>query len=364
MVLTHESRLPRELLQTGLRPILMNLADPKRLSVPGLEALARLLELLTNYFKVEIGHKLLDHFRIVADPQMLHASSKLPVADSEGITKLVRLANIFHLLPSTANIFLENLVNAIIQTEAQMHFSGPSPLSDPLAKYLNRYPVEGINFFLQNLSLPRHLRTLRSILQARLAPNVETELAARTPLLVANCLNGTDQLFFHTLHLFSDLAVIIPDWVQDYPYVIDVLVNAWRIQPSLLEPTATRIEITKRYSLLWGIFKVALEQSPRIDLLFEVSSIFALRNGMNVIHTTHFLYRHVALSDDLRFKRNILQRFLTWWVDPSYTWSSKVCNLISIMTGVYCHAGRIPTLCPDTYSPHSCGPFPPSGLPC
>ena len=60
MVLTHQSRLPKELLQTGLRPILMNLADPKRLSIPGLEGLARLLELLTNYFKVEIGHKLLE----------------------------------------------------------------------------------------------------------------------------------------------------------------------------------------------------------------------------------------------------------------------------------------------------------------
>src|ERR1700679_2171894 len=72
MVLTHQSRLPKELLQTGLRPILMNLADPKRLSVPDLEGLARLLELLvTNYFKVEIGHKLLNHFHIVADPQLV-----------------------------------------------------------------------------------------------------------------------------------------------------------------------------------------------------------------------------------------------------------------------------------------------------
>ncbi|KAH9893351.1 hypothetical protein C8Q73DRAFT_791215 [Cubamyces lactineus] len=78
MVLAHQSRLPKELLQTGLRPILMNLADPKHLPIPGLEGLARPLELLTNYFKVEIGHKLLNHFRIVADPQMLQASSRLP----------------------------------------------------------------------------------------------------------------------------------------------------------------------------------------------------------------------------------------------------------------------------------------------
>jgi transformation/transcription domain-associated protein len=87
----------------------MNLADPKRLSVPGLEGLARLLELLTNKFKVKIGHKLLDHFHIVADPQLVqHSESsnlKLLLENNEGITKLVQLANIFHLLPSAANIF-------------------------------------------------------------------------------------------------------------------------------------------------------------------------------------------------------------------------------------------------------------------
>ena len=80
MVLPHQSRLPKELLQMGLRLIPMNLADAKRLSIPGLEGLARLLELLTNYFKVEIGHNFFDHSRSVTDPQMLQASSSLPLS--------------------------------------------------------------------------------------------------------------------------------------------------------------------------------------------------------------------------------------------------------------------------------------------
>ena len=61
----------------------MNLADPKRLSIGGLEGLARLLMLLTNYFKVEIGSKLLDHFRYIADPAMLRASARIPLSDNE-----------------------------------------------------------------------------------------------------------------------------------------------------------------------------------------------------------------------------------------------------------------------------------------
>ena len=51
-VLAATNKLPKDLLQNGLRPILMNLQDPRKLSVDGLEGLARLLTLLTNYFKV------------------------------------------------------------------------------------------------------------------------------------------------------------------------------------------------------------------------------------------------------------------------------------------------------------------------
>ncbi|TFK43492.1 hypothetical protein BDQ12DRAFT_731508 [Crucibulum laeve] len=334
MVLTHQSRLPKELLQTGLRPILMNLADPKRLSVPGLEGLARLLELLTNYFKVEIGHKLLDHFRIVADPQMLQASSRTPLADNEGITKLVRLANIFHLLPSAANIFLENLVNAIVQTEAQMHFSTQSPFSEPLAKYLDRYPVEGIDFFMRHINFPRHMRTLRSILQGKLAPNLLRELASRTLFMVTRFIRGTDpSLVIPTLSVFDDLAQLMPSWLAEHSFVIDALVEIWHAASSQSAQTATVIpDVIHRHSIILSIFMKALQQTPRIDLLFEVVGIYTRNLGIDLIHVTQFLYRHVAMSEDVVFRRNILMRFLTWFNDPAYSWSHKAYFIRYIVT--------------------------------
>ncbi|KAI6047148.1 hypothetical protein EDC04DRAFT_2864285 [Pisolithus marmoratus] len=255
MVLAHQSRLPKELLQTGLRPVLMNLADPKRLSVSGLEGLARLLELLINYFKVEIGHKLLDHFRIVADPQMLQASSRLPLPENEGITKLVQLANIFHLLPSAANIFLENLVNAI----------------EPLGKYLDRYPGEALDFFLRHLHFPRHVRTLRSILRARLAPNLERELASRT----------------QSLNI----------------YVVDVLLA----QVDTMSSDKT------------------LQRTSQVVLLFEVVDIYTRNLAMDLTRLTQFLYDHVALNGDLLYRRNVLAH-------PSASWAAKTYFLRFIVT--------------------------------
>ncbi|KAG5637374.1 hypothetical protein H0H81_004799 [Sphagnurus paluster] len=325
MVLTHQSRLPKELLQTGLRPILMNLADPKRLSVPGLEGLARLLELLTNYFKVEIGHKLLDHFRIVADPQMLIESSRLPLSNNEGITKLVRLANIFHLLPSAANIFLENLVNAIVQTEAQMHFSTRSPFSEPLAKYLDRYPAEGIDFFIRHLNFSRHLRTLRSILEAKLAPNLERELASRTSYIASHFLRGADPSFrLPAMLLFRDLVRLVPTWLAENGYVIDALLEVWHSEVPQPEQTAMVLpEVTQRHGIMLDIFMEALKQSPRIDLIFEIVAVFTRNLGMDLVHISHFLYHHVALNEDIIFRRNVLMRFLTWFRDPAYSWSHK-----------------------------------------
>ena len=342
-VLKHQNRLPKELLQTGLRPILMNLADAKRLSVPGLEGLARLLELLMHYFKVEIGHKLLDHFRVVADPQMLQASSKLPLADNESITKLVRLANIFHLLPSAANIFLQNLVNAIVQTEAHLHFSSQSPFSVPLAKYLNRYPAEATDYFMGLLHMPRYVRTLRSILHARLAPQLERELVSRTNIIGAYCLRSKERsLLLPGLLLLDDLADLLPTWIAENAYVIDALLEIWRSEIPQPDQTAIMIpEVIQRHEITLSIFMKALAQSPRIDLLFDIVSIYTRNLAMDLVRLTHFLYRHVALSEDIMFRRNVLMRFLTWFDDPSYPWSHKTYFLRFIVTPILLvHASR------------------------
>ncbi|KAJ7629942.1 hypothetical protein DFH06DRAFT_1337874 [Mycena polygramma] len=252
----------------------MNLVDPKCLLVPELGGLTCLLKLLTNYFKVEVGHKLLDHFRIVANPQLLISASKLVITENEGITKLVRLANIFHLLPSAANIFLENLVNLIVQTESRMDFSGKTPFSEPLTRYLNRYPTEGIDFFFRHLALDSHLRTLRSILQAKLAPNFQRELASQALSLVA-------------ARSFLD--------------------NRKRVSstPSL------NCNIRKPRPAIRAKHPDVLATSSRIDLVFEIVDIYTRNLGMDLVRTTRFLYKHVALSNDVLFQRNILMRFLT-----------------------------------------------------
>ena len=64
-----QHKLPKELLQTNLRQILLNLAITKNLTMPLLQGLAWLLEFLSNWFNVTLGGKLLEHMKKWLDPE-------------------------------------------------------------------------------------------------------------------------------------------------------------------------------------------------------------------------------------------------------------------------------------------------------
>lgn len=68
--------MPKELLQSSLRPILVNLAHYKNLTMPLLQGLARLLELLSNWFNVTLGEKLMEHLKKWLEPEKLATSAK------------------------------------------------------------------------------------------------------------------------------------------------------------------------------------------------------------------------------------------------------------------------------------------------
>lgn len=147
-VLQATNKLPKDLLQAGLRPILMNLQDPRKLTVEGLEGLARLLKLLTNYFKVEIGTRLLDHMKTIADPNVLQKVSFTMVEQNRQMRVITAILNIFHLLPNAAVSFLPQLVQKVIDLETALRRTRSSPFREPLIKYLNQYPKEAWEHFL------------------------------------------------------------------------------------------------------------------------------------------------------------------------------------------------------------------------
>ena len=73
------------------------------------------------------------------------------------------IIELFHLLPSAAGKFLDELVTLTIDLEAalppgQFYSEINSPYRLPLTKFLNRYPAAAVDYFLARLCQPKYFR--------------------------------------------------------------------------------------------------------------------------------------------------------------------------------------------------------------
>jgi len=77
-----------------------------------------------------------------------------------GVAAIIEL---FHLLPTAAKKFLDQLVGLTMQLEAalpvgQVYSELNSPYRLPLTKFLNRYAPEAVDYFLGRLTQPSYFR--------------------------------------------------------------------------------------------------------------------------------------------------------------------------------------------------------------
>lgn len=160
-------RLSKELIQSCIRPILLNLREHTKLSLPLLRGLSRLLGLLSSWFNKTLGEKLLEHLHKFGEPGTCYYYLVSVCSGSIALLISLRIANfvdkimrlqvfnpgdepliaaavmdLFALLPQ-ASYFVESLVKQTIQLESALPKYKPcrsvSPFRDPLAKYLNRH---------------------------------------------------------------------------------------------------------------------------------------------------------------------------------------------------------------------------------
>lgn len=328
-VIQQQSKLPKEVLQSGLRPILVNLADAKRLSVPGLEGLARFLELLTNYFKVEIGVKLLDHFETLADVQMLAKAAAGPLEDNPDISRMTRLVNIFRLLPPAAVQYLKQLTDQVVSVEAKLHQSAPGPFTENIAKYLDRYHTEGAQHLLDNIRNPRVVWTYRNIIASGKAPQLVNELSEKAEAICKLTFANPEQfdLVLPGLQLINELSSQSPSWLSEREPVIEAIVGVWRsIVRRSRDPKADMSD--SHYQtippLILNMFMRTLEHQQHIALLFHVVEAYEIRSSFDRSHVAFFLYRRVALQDSVDYRREVIEYFMNLYEEETVVpWAFK-----------------------------------------
>lgn len=160
-----KSRLRKELLQTCIRPVLLNLRDYSRLSVHLLRGLSRLLSLLSSWFNKTLGEKLLDHLQKWTDPGRMKAQQIWKEGEEPDVAAAI--INLFVLLPHASH-FVEPLVKTTIKLEAclpafQSRYT-QSPYRKPLARYLNKHCQYTVSFFLQRLKTPLYSEIFQDLI--------------------------------------------------------------------------------------------------------------------------------------------------------------------------------------------------------
>eukprot|EP00934_Nitzschia_sp_Nitz4_P007582 Nitzschia sp. Nitz4//scaffold38_size140716//13247//26980//NITZ4_003128-RA/size140716-augustus-gene-0.132-mRNA-1//-1//CDS//3329550021//7572//frame0 len=160
-----KSRLRKDLLQTCIRPVLLNLRDYSRLSVHLLRGLSRLLSLLSTWFNKTLGEKMLDHLQKWTDPSRLIAQKIWKEGEEPDVA--ASIIDSFVLLPH-ASQFVEPLVKTTIKLEACLpvfksrHVQSPYRL--PLARYLNKHCPHTVSFFFQRLKTPLYSNLFQDLI--------------------------------------------------------------------------------------------------------------------------------------------------------------------------------------------------------
>ena len=319
-VLSQTNKLPKDLLQNGLRPILMNLQDPKKLTEDNLDGLARLLALLTNYFKPEIGEKLIGHMSVIADAMILQQASFSLIEQKTPMKIIIAMFNIFHLLPSQATVFMEGLINKVLDLEKALRRTHFSPFRDPLLKYLNRYPKETWSFFAERLTELKYGRFFAQILTAarsgplRDAVTSDVEGLSKASFDLED-VNKQTIATVNAIHIIHSISKPPSNWLADQGKLRQTLMrigqklNERRVGDQL--SPEVRLAADQASEQVMEIFVRFLELLPdNVDFLFQLFN--AVTAGHIKIQPSlyAFIYEKILLREDLKYWRRLAMRSL------------------------------------------------------
>ena len=338
-ILARTQKLPRDLLQAGLRPVLANLQESKRLTVHGIENLARLLRLLTTYFKVEIGARLLDHVKVLAEPNLLQAMSFKFFEQEAPMKVIAAVFEIFHLLPEQAEQFKERLIDTVLDLEDKLRRTHQSPFREPLYMYLNKYPgqiwtlltgrIEQLRygrFLTQVLSHP-HSKALRE----QAATNMDSLIATVAQMAAENKV-GRFAASINIINVVHSLCQYpgTRGWMAKKESVAFLKQAGKDLEHELVRntlPVGLRLAAHQSGEQLMEILVKSLERAPAdLDSLFALVESITTEELKGSQRFISYIYKHIICNTSVDFWRTVVLRCLEiyagkgasqktkWWI--------------------------------------------------
>ncbi|EGX94854.1 histone acetylase complex subunit Paf400, putative [Cordyceps militaris CM01] len=322
-ILLVDRRLPKDLLQGGLRPVLQSLSDPKRLNVNGLENLSRLLKLLTSYFKVEIGVRLLDQVDSIVDPNAWQQISFTFFEQNPQMKVIAAILHIFHLLPMQAEAFKDRLIDCLLTLEDRLRRTHQSPFRAPMYLYMNRYAKEVWSYLVSKIDELKYGRLLAQVLLHPDSGPMREVAAAEFETLQKRCIEVVAQnnekkftAMINTIHVLDSLSQY-PDackWMDKKEHIVWLKKMGKDLESHLRSytcPAAMRLPAHQAAEQLMDVLVKTLERSPKdLDALFSLIEPVTAEELRSTQSLFSFIYKDIISSDSIDFWRTTVLRCL------------------------------------------------------
>jgi transformation/transcription domain-associated protein len=325
--------LDKGLLKSSLRPIVSNISDHRKLTVPLLEGLERLLHLIRHAFNQNLADKLLSHLKVLSDPENANLYSGKSHKHDKAVRIPMAILELFHLLPHSSPMeFLEQLVPAVLKLEhniSQGHFPKilDSPYRPPLIKFMNRYPTESVDYFLTRLREPAYRQLFWVVVQSKSATAIHNELSANVEKLIANTfrvslsVEGSSpikaELQFQGILIVRNLLRHIPDLLDRNADLLACLEEIWSSPDRLtrLQHEASLPLMQLRESkLLVKCFITRIKGKPEdnscIKLMFDMLSILIFPTTMDFTFLRDFYKGYIPATFTVAQKLTLFNAFV------------------------------------------------------
>ncbi|CUM64287.1 uncharacterized protein PRCAT00001885001 [Priceomyces carsonii] len=348
--LQENAKLPKELLQNGLRPMLMNLSDHKKLTVSGLEALARLLELLISYFRVEIGRKLLDHLMAWAQINTLRQIAGLDLENNHTVQIVIAILNIFHLLPAKAYTFMEEIINTLQYLEGHLDRHQSSPFRVPVAKFLNRFSENCIEYFTVHLKNRKLGNMLASI--AGMTGCSEIRKVAKLKLIdiIEELKSETDGdikvvKFSNIVDLLVSITACEPEWLDSNKGILMTLFSLvddiFSIEHSSPLVSTNHFQTDQAINKLDNLLIQYLRRnSEEYDLVFEIIDRLLLLQKKMPCDFEDFLLETVVCSNEVKRRDTYLEKCIFFISEASNSMKAKIFVLKKIFNSILMYESK------------------------
>lgn len=331
-VLALNPRPPRDILQNGLRPTLITLSDYQRLTVSGLDSLSRLLELFTNYFKVELGRKLLDHLKEWTKP--LTSLSNKVLVNNEHIEKGVALLGVFQSLPAAAHVYIPEIMQVLSYVETQLRRVQVSPFREPVAKYLERFPQETFSYFQSQIANPRLGRIFCDLVAIPSSENLREQGRQDFPQLLQQVLNTEGEAkHVGVCNLIFLMKVLSTEtWIARQKAEISQLLDQVEELSQYSQSIPGTLPIVPEISTCIETLQVVVvdysKSTKQTELLFSLIVVLAKAEREYHWPLVDFLFEEVVCSTDVEFRNLYLNKSMDLFPESPFTARLFVMNSI------------------------------------